>query len=68
MPHANNTTLSNLEAICEGLGLQNPWFIVPNTYSSLFNDNETTFCNSVFVGTKEQCEKNLKDFPNHKVV
>ena len=76
MPTAHKSNLSNFEAIFIGFckigevwnfGTKKMYFIVPNDYQR-YLDDEVNFQNSRFVGTKEQCERNLIDYPNCKII
>ncbi len=76
MPNGiRNIEGSNFEAWMLGVGYkeQNNWlvyFIVPSDFEINFNfkDAEYMFKASKFVGTKEQCERNLINYPNCKII
>lgn len=67
---------TQLNGCIRGLGLNehNVFFIVPNSFMEYYEtyyirrNIEKCFANSVYVGTKENCQLKLKDYPDHKII
>jgi len=75
MPNGiRNREGSNFEAICLGLTpvgrkFYKLHFIVPISYNpSVFEIDECKFKQARYTGTREQCERNLIDYPNCKII